>query len=241
MISFVENVDIQAYRNSFNKLDHELRPKCTEYFQPFEVKEKLYLVMLCSFLDIVLYKYRPIYTIPWKFAKSSKGIENNFPHTHQDVIILPYNFYNSTFFNLLRTITHEKIHVFQRYNPTSTLKLYLNFWKMKVYDYSFDENQRSNPDTNHIQYSYYHPQLKTMVLNVQVYKENASNISDSYTKIQHSKELQPNSSRIYYDLLMDNPTYQKEHPNEVMACLLVDMLFAKKRHEPTEHYLFKHF
>ena len=141
----------------------------------------------------------------------------------------------------MKTIPHEKIHIFQRYNPILTLKLYIDYWKLSIYDYSSDERQRSNPDINKYRFTYFNPESNGMIYNLQVYEVGAKKISDSRLIAEYANQNVTNFSTIYYDLLRKNPSYQKEHPNEVMACLLADMILFNKLHIPTKSFLFKHF
>ena len=232
---------VDAYMNNFNELDKQIRGNSVKkYLQPFDMYEKLYLMMITLLLNIFTFPYKSIHNIPWKFAKAMKNIENNFPHTHKDVIILPYDFFQKKVLYTIRTILHEKVHIYQRYNPIPTIRLYIEYWGLKVYDYSFHKKQRSNPDTNHMLFCFYNPKKNTMQANLQIYKPNPKTLSDSKLITLDINEVKPNKSTVYYDILYSNPSYQKEHPNEIMACLLTDMIIHKKKHSETTSFLFKH-
>ena len=53
---------------------------------------------------------------PWKFIILNSNCFFGFPTTINDVIILPNVNYLHNDFNLTKTIIHEKLHIFQRYN-----------------------------------------------------------------------------------------------------------------------------
>ena len=86
---------------------------------------------------------------PWKFTLFN-GLENNFPHTHHDIIFLPFGLINSTQNNRI-TLVHEKVHVFQKQSPEIFDDLYENYWHFKKISGEFltklPFDTRSNPDT----------------------------------------------------------------------------------------------
>lgn len=239
MISFVETFKNEEYVshfiNNFNDIDKQSRhlEKYTNYVQKFTLLEKIYLVRIVFLLNFILYPYKKFYNIKWKFAKSTNGIENNYPHTHKDIIVLPYNFINKR--NMIKTILHEKIHIFQRYNPIDTLRLYMDFWDLSIIDYGLKRDQRSNPDINPFHFSYYDPVLDKMIINYIKYNKNARSIKDvSITNIE-SKDIL-NKSIVYHDIL-GYDHIQTEHPNEVMACLLADIILNDGKNIATQKWL----
>ena len=56
--------------------------------------------------------------IPWRLAKTqrqgSRHYENSFPHTRKDVIFVTPMLLRASFLELVETLAHEKMHVFQR-------------------------------------------------------------------------------------------------------------------------------
>jgi hypothetical protein len=88
-------------------------------------------------------------TMPWKFTIFNK-LENEFPHTHQDIIFIPLGLINSTQNNRI-TLVHEKVHVFQKHSPEIFEDLYENYWHFKKISGEFltklPFDIRSNPDT----------------------------------------------------------------------------------------------
>ena len=88
-------------------------------------------------------------TMPWKFTIFNR-LENDFPHTHQDIIFIPLGIINSTQNNRI-TLVHEKVHIFQKQSPEIFEDLYENYWHFKKISGEFLTNLpfdiRSNPDT----------------------------------------------------------------------------------------------
>jgi hypothetical protein len=52
----------------------------------------------------------------WKFALISSVYEEGFPHTREDIIFLSPSVLNYDDNNLTKTLIHESIHIYQRYN-----------------------------------------------------------------------------------------------------------------------------
>jgi len=90
--------------------------------------------------------------IDWKIAKINKGYDWNFPQTRVDVVFLPeWFFYKPN----VKTLVHEKLHLYQRQFPEVFNKLY-NKWgfkKIKLNDSEINQlgllNNKTinNPDT----------------------------------------------------------------------------------------------
>ena len=87
-----------------------------------------------------------IATLPWKFALTSdKNYEDGLPHTRADIIFLS-TIVDQTHIKLVRTLIHEKIHIYQRLNPEEIM----NFLATHGY-YQYKQRFgipriRSNPD-----------------------------------------------------------------------------------------------
>ena len=74
-------------------------------------------------------KHRTFLKTPWNIVLF-RNIENNFPHTHEDVILYPLNKVENDE-NRQITFVHEKAHVFQKRNPEVFDDLYVNYWGFK--------------------------------------------------------------------------------------------------------------
>ena len=98
-----------------------------------------------------LLKGSDIAIIKWNFALTKNynnfEYENGLPHTRKNIIFLSdKNIPNTINHNFINTLIHEKIHIYQRYNP-NILENVIN--KMGFKKTSFkNKKQRSNPDLN---------------------------------------------------------------------------------------------
>ena len=101
-----------------------------------------------------------ISNIPWIIGLTNDNYENGYPHTRGKIIILnTKNIYSS---NLIETLIHEKIHVYQKMYPdiTNTIINKLNFKLVGKRKYS--DMVRVNPDTDNNIYSYNNNMMKAM-------------------------------------------------------------------------------
>lgn len=82
-------------------------------------KEKKRLYKLYNKTNHILYqKYPDISNIKCKIAITQNNIyENGLPHTRSNIIFLSDNILYLTDNQIIKTLIHEKIHIFQRYNP----------------------------------------------------------------------------------------------------------------------------
>jgi len=110
--------------------------------------------------------------IPWKFAKTSKTMESTneinqkqiyeyeegFPHTRDQIIFLSDLSINKNVLNndiddnLINTLIHEKVHVYQRLNPKSMEYILKKIGYVPLSNQYVSELKRSNPDINNITY-----------------------------------------------------------------------------------------
>lgn len=153
--------------------------------------ERINLDFLCS---------KKINEIPWKLGCiKGKLYENGLPHTRNNIIIISYNNIDNYSENkLIKTLIHEKIHVYQK-KYINDINIYLvknNFIKFKKRDKN--DNIRANPD-----------------LDKWIYMDNDKNI---YSALYNSN---PKSIEdiIYYP--KNNQSF--EHPFEKMAIEIENM------------------
>lgn len=149
--------------------------------------------------------------IPWKFAKTSLQIENGFPHTIGDIIILSNKFFDFENKTKITILIHEKLHIYQRLYPLETQKLICDTWDYKIIDKieNYDKS-RNNPDINSFIYS------RNDITVIQLYNnENPSDITDAAT-------FSINDNKIITHNDLDLPSFatQIEHPYEVMATVV---------------------
>lgn len=253
MIYFVEFIDdetkehINKYISNLNDTDIHVRDM-TNY------KKYIYDKIPSDFKRIItkdiekinhkLKMYKNLYDITWKIAILQINVENNLPHTHNDVIFLPHTFLKLDDKPRSDILLHEKIHVFQRKHPIQTHFLYTKYWSVVPYGLrSYEEPLRSNPDINHIVYAYFSPDQNRHIHSVATYFENANKIKDSYVKTEPSTYITNTNkqhSTTYYTLIREYGIKQTEHPNEVMACLITDIVLNNVEHDLTIEWIKKY-
>lgn len=167
--------------------------------------------------------------VPWKFCKVDQYIEDGYPHTLHDVIVLSDTFLKRPFHDQVRILMHEKMHVYQRKAPLHCQSLYSK-WGYEMYTGAIPSNIqnkiRSNPDVEHM-YVY-----NNRILIAQIYHKNAQTLRDSsivgfdihtWTPVDIKHITVVNALGQYIS--------QLENPNEIMACLFP--IIIKK--EPINH------
>jgi hypothetical protein len=179
----------------------------------FDFDQKTKIIKLAQTADEMILRFgcKRLQTIPWKFARV-EGIERDFPHTFADVIMISATLLQSdSSQKFIKTLIHEKIHVYQRMYPLETNVLLQKVWMYKMFGLRNHFNlARNNPDLNGIVYG-----IKGAVL--QMYRSSSpSSISDSDIKmvLMNSNKIVGSSERY-------------EHPYERMAYQLSDIIANK--------------
>jgi len=260
MIYFISLIDkdtkhnIINYIQNFNKTDVSVRDftNYSEYIiNTISKKVKHIISEDVKIIDSKLRAYDILYKMHWKIAILQDNVEQNFPHTHNDVIFLPSSYIQSNVSNRIDTLLHEKLHIFQRKYPIQTQILFTKYWNIIPYSLrSFEVPKRSNPDINHIVYAFFSPVKNEYIYNISEYNENALRINDAQTKEYSASNLPFNIDDdrlanmeelyIYYDLMHNNAIRQTEHPNETMACLITDIVLNNNYHGPTIKWMKEH-
>jgi len=96
----------------------------------FTNKEKNSILNLVSKMN---QKIKSNFIKKWKFSKVDNFIENGYPHTHKDTIILPEAIIehldkSNNYKNMCSLFIHEKTHIYQRVYEKSFRDLYINYW-----------------------------------------------------------------------------------------------------------------
>lgn len=146
--------------------------------------------------------------IKWKLCKINKNIENGFPHTIGDVIILSDLFFSYNSEIQKEILIHELIHVYQRLYPIDTHNFIKNKFNLDILTtINKFSNARNNPDINGFVYG------KDNKCIIQLYNDNPNNLLDSFTYIYSLTD-----NKIIKKI--ENNKYQLEHPYEMMASIL---------------------
>lgn len=152
---FLNNLSIYDLKSRNCKSTQEYKDKIISCFIDLNNDLKLKLIKCCKKADeLLLNNYKDLINIPWKFCIYYKNLyENGYPHTRKDLIFISKDIIKQlSEKDLVKTLIHEKFHIFQRYNPDSyIIKNYLKKYNYEKYIpfYKFRENNpllRSNPD-----------------------------------------------------------------------------------------------
>lgn len=232
--SYVEQiVNDSGYFYRMNKLDLTVRNVNSQQsymtlylsnIQEFSQKEKALLTKLVRKAEQYTQSFTLFHNIPWKFVKIHQSIENGWPHTLGDVIVLSNRFFTEqTFEEQINTIIHEKVHVFQRLYPLFTHQLISSTgWGLEVKTtLESVSNARNNPDINNFVYG----PKGTSKYFAQVYKSQSPHSLSDSTITVFSKDA-PISISSPREMPMPTPidASQYEHPYEIMATILPNIL-----------------
>lgn len=146
--------DCDDSKECFNTYVDSLRPPSKE--------ESMILDKAVLHASSLLRPFKRLASVPWRFYITNEDIESGFPHTHGDYIIMPSSHVlsaksntSNTFSDMVDTLIHEKIHVFQRLYPCQSNVLYLKYWNLQIQGHTpqTPTNFRTNPDTNLLTYA----------------------------------------------------------------------------------------
>lgn len=200
--NFIEN-DMDGYVQSLSIYDLRARNATTisDYLQkstqdvlPFQSFQQTQLNKAVKYANDFFRTYRNYYIdsvniqqIPWFFILTNGYYENGLPHTRAQYIFLTPDVLATNLKDLIITLIHEKIHVYQRLH-SQLIKEKLLSMHYKIHGFRKNhENKRlrANPDLD--QYIYISPQNETMV---SIYNsDHPKTISDSTgSKYEHPFE-----------------------------------------------------
>ena len=189
----------------------------------FTDKEKRILRSLAGECDVILSHYPNITALPWKFAKVSLHIELGWPHTIGDTIVLSDSYFTDSVTQMLITMIHEKIHVYQRAYPEYTKRCILQYMPYRIYSKrSIIPLLANNPDLD--DYVYLYKDIPVYSGYSSRYPKNISHVylytipkdaTTSYMMIPRS------------DIDLDEAIRQVDHPYEVMAEYIAYILLGK--------------
>jgi len=156
-IDYLNNIDDTTI--SFTEDEKKLLVKCANNADKYLRDEKFAELKYGKHLD-----GKEIAGIKWVFANTfanySKDVikeyEQGLPHTRENIILLSKNVLKYNELDLTSTLIHEKIHIYQRYNPELFDKIIKEMGLKELDKKSFRRAKyiRSNPDTNNKLYYY---------------------------------------------------------------------------------------
>jgi hypothetical protein len=189
---YVKNLtkaDLHARRSQTPKEYLEKITKCTFSFQASERN----ILTRCAYVaDRFLehYKYDiidciEIANIPWKFALICDQYEEGLPHTRENIIFLSKSSLIGSEENIVSTLIHEKVHIYQRHNTEIMDKVLASKGYTICNSPEKYQLRRSNPDITDT--VYINPYTgKKMIF---IYKsDKPSGINDVYDGSIHSIE-----------------------------------------------------
>lgn len=181
----------------------------------FSSNEKKMIFNICKIVDKYTDKNKNLNNIPWKFVKQANDIEKGWPHTLGDVIILTSDFFKLNNKTQVKTLLHEKIHIYQRYYPIETNKLFIA-WNFTPVDKIVNiKLARNNPDINDFIYE------KKGKIIIQLYNSsNPNSINDSSPYLYTDNPTKITAK----ELELPNIASQYEHPNEIMATVIPEII-----------------
>ena len=217
---FVTITNSSDYFNNMNSYDLQVRKSNNknEYFkkyqlgyETFTMEEKNILLNIVNIIEKKINKYNNFKNIKWVFVKIDTNLENSYPHTIENVIVLSNSFFYDSISSQIITIIHEKVHIYQRMFPEYINILYKN-WGFDKVEFDIDYN-RNNPDIKYY-YSYNNNLL------IQLYTNNPHNLYDSDTYLiylENNNKIIINDNIIKQYNLPNISINKLEHPNEIMA------------------------
>ncbi len=187
---------------------------CIQPFTALEQRNLTELVRKASGF-INCFPKRRLFSIRWKFAKLSCALENGYPHTLGDTIILNQAHTQPS----IDVLIHEKIHVFQRMYPQVTESLISGVWGYTSIGTKVPSDARNNPDLDG------HMYRDRSSVTYMALRPNARSIDESFLKSFSSTDGR----------VLPRNTDNYEHPYERMAYQLTDIILQQKCYTTPEY------
>lgn len=204
-----------------------------EYLASFEElteTDKVLLARVVEEANKLTTSYKNLQQLQWRIAKVKNTVEYGLPHTMGNMIVINKDTLLRPEKELINTMIHEKIHIFQRMNTTSTREWVTKVGFRALLPSEFAtlrsdllQLRRSNPDLDKNTYMH----IKSNLVLRQLYNSNTP------SSIMDSKAVGlPLTNNTYNPVPLTNtvlglPTTfycQLEHPYEIMACLISEMI-----------------
>jgi len=217
---FMSITNSSEYFNNMNSYDLQVRKSNNknEYFKKYQLgylaftmEQKNILLNIVNIIEKKINKYNNFKNIKWVFVKIDTNLENSFPHTIENVIVLSNKFFYNSTSSQINIIIHEKVHIYQRMYPEYINILYKN-WGFDKVEFDIDYN-RNNPDIKYY-YSYNNNLL------IQLYTNNPRELYNSNTyliNLENNNKIIINDNIIKQYNLPNISISKLEHPAEIMA------------------------
>lgn len=157
--------------------------KISQCSKNFSQEQKDIIKSACSQADDFLFNYnnilngKEISKIPWVFCltyNNNYEYENGFPHTRENIIFIPEKIIpNTVTIDLVNTLIHEKIHIYQRYNK-NIMDVIMNNMGYKITT-EYNPKKRANPD---LDYNTYYDRNKEVLLQCYYNSDRPNSITD---------------------------------------------------------------
>jgi len=246
-VEYMNNIEDTAI--SFTDDEKELLERCAKDADKYLRNERFKEVDYGKHLN-----GNDIADIKWIFANTYtnyhldtiKEYEQGLPHTRENIILLSKNVLKNDALNLTNTLLHEKIHIYQRYNPKifDTIITEMGLKELDRKHFKQAKYIRSNPDTNNK--LYYYPTAKNSgngngngsILDIITgsYKSDDDDAADAATvvpKYDIDKVMvclyrndKPNSIN---DVIQKN--YTAEHPYEKIAYEIAENFYKNNKNK----------
>lgn len=230
--SFLSDEDLTARsvgRDIVYQGGEQYRNEYIAGYEDMSEDDKALLSKVVEAANKVLIPYSNLQRLDWRIAKVSTKFENGLPHTIGNMIIINSDVLKKSEKELIKTLIHEKLHVFQRMN-TGLVRQWMGkvgFRALLPNEYASMSKdllqlRRSNPDLD--KNTYVH--IPSNLVIKQVYNSSAP------TSLLDSKALGLSLQSQYKPIALTNDLLglpkslycQLEHPNEIMACLISEMI-----------------
>lgn len=209
----VRKLDNYTSKSSLVTLDTNQRDILENDRRNFEAKLKQYP------------RFKDIIWIEILFFKDTL-LENGYPHTTGNKIMLPIEKYFSMEKreDRVKLLIHEYLHIYQRAYPFEFNFFLINILGLEVHDYvpssKYQTMKRSNPDINNIIYK-----MENNKYNVMIFDSNPKTLKDAHIHkdFDNSGGIVLNNTTHYSELIkhyQGRVHIQEEHPYEALATIL---------------------
>lgn len=155
--------ELSIYHKSLNKMNRNTRTTLLDpniHLVNISPKQKSHLLNLLKYTAKIIEKYPVLSHDSWKllFFHEKYKIENNYPHTIGDVILLPYPafFVSYNLSKQFNVLLHERIHVVQRKYPVMMRLISTKHYGLTVLGTRTqypDPTELQNPDVDEYVYA----------------------------------------------------------------------------------------